>query len=213
MTPTISRAARALAGFGLGTGASFLAATLALAVGGGADNARDQSVSGWIGDDAPGIEQFWAYNSVTHDFILSEWVEPSHDWVRTRNMDWSYASADYLNQISSYRNLEFSVKITNETYYNGINNWTTNAPYSKAPEGSSFAEEAIDHYTEVEMEMINPYLISNTAVYYWDQQFNSERTAISTAPKFSSQLENCNELWGDCFYDETGWMRKKVLQQ
>jgi hypothetical protein len=41
----------------------------------------------------------------------------------------------------------------------------------------------------------------------------SVASAVSGAPTFRSQLENCNEDWENCYYDETGWMRKKVLQQ
>jgi hypothetical protein len=209
----VAQTFRAAIAFAGAAALSVVAVSVAVAVGGGAQNGLDTFINGWIGLDDPGVQQDWSYNQVEHDFILSEWVEPSHDWVRTREMVWSFAAATKLNNISATRNLEFAVKIENQSYYNGINNWNTNAPFSKAPEGSSFAEEAADGYTEVEMEMIEPHRTTNGVFYFWDQQFDSEKAAVAGAPTFRSQLENCNEFWGDCFTDETGWMRKKVLQQ
>lgn len=209
-----SKALRAIAAFAFGAALSAIGVSAVAAVCCGDWNATDKNINGWIGNDDPGIIQDWAYHSATHDFVLTEWLEPSHDWVKTRDMDWSFEAATKLNEISDTRNLEFAVKISDETYYNGRDdNFFTNTPWSKAPEGSTFFEEAWDEYTEVEMEMIEPHLIDNGSVYFWDQQFDSEKSAVAGAPTFSSQLENCNEFWGDCKYDETGWMRKKVLQQ
>jgi len=145
--------------------------------------------------------------------ILNEWTEPSHDWVRNQDMDWTFDGATILNNISDTRNLEFDLKIVDHTYYNGRDNWNTNVPFSKAPEGSSFAEEWHDGWTEIEMEMIEPHRIHNDWVYFWEQQFDSEKSAVVGAPTFRKNLENCNEFWGDCVFDNTGWMRKKVLQQ
>jgi len=167
----------------------------------------------WIGDDTPNDHFSWAYGQGAHDLILLEWSEPSHDWVRNQDMDWTYDGAVELNQISDTRNLEFDVDICNQFYYNGRDNWNTNVPYSKAPEGSSFAEEEADDCTEVEMEMSEPYRIHNDGVYFWDQQYDSEKSAVSGAPTFHKNLENCNEFWWDCGSDWTGWMQKKVRQQ
>lgn len=205
---------RQLAGFAVGVALSFISVSLVTAaVGNGTKNGED--AAGWPGGiDGPGIQQDWSYSQIAHNLILSEWIEPSHDWVRNRAMDWSSAAENKLDSISSTRSLEYAIKIRDQFYYNGINSgFNTNLPYSKAPEGSSFPEEAVDGHTEIEMEQNNPSLISDVTVYFWDQQFDSEKSAIATAPTFWSAMENCNKSWNDCFTDNTGEMRKKVLQR
>lgn len=206
---------RTLLGFVLGATLSLVAVSVALAVCCGQRNALDNTVNGWIGDDTPGGQFNWSYGNGVHDLILLEFTEPAHDIVRSQDMDWTYDAAVVLNQISSTRNLEFAIKIANHRYYNGRDEYWTNVPWSKEPEGSSFLEEENEQQTEVEMEMIEPHRIHNDGVYFWDQWFDSERSAINGAPTFRKWLENCDEFWTpwSCDQDDTGWMRKKVLQQ
>ncbi len=61
--------------------------------------------------------------------------------------------------------------------------------------------------------MSEPSRIHNDGVYFWDQWFDSERSAINGHPEFRFELENCNKSWESCTQDNTGWMKKKVLQQ
>ncbi|HYN50722.1 MAG TPA: hypothetical protein VES62_07335 [Thermoleophilaceae bacterium] len=150
---------------------------------------------------------------MTHNLILSEWVEPSHDWVRNKNLYWTQTAEDYLDANSATKAIEYEIRIHDQYYYNFVNSWSTNLPYSKAPENENWLEELQQGYTEVDMEQYTPSLINPQVYYFWDQAFDSEKTAISGWPDFYSEMEWCNKNYTGCYYDVTGWMNKKVLQQ
>jgi hypothetical protein len=193
---------------------SLIAVGAALAVGGGAQNGEDTSCCGWTGSDNPdNASGSYSYGNVTHNLILSEWVEPTHDYVRNKNMIWAQSTEDYLDSQASTRALDYEIRIHDQTYYNFVNTWQTNLPWSKAPEAESWIEELDQGYTEVDMEQDNPGLINANFNYFWDQRFDSEKTAIANAPWFWSELEWCNKIYHPCYFDYTGSMRKKVAQQ
>lgn len=214
------RAVRSIAevfvGFVLSTVLTFLAVTAAVAIGGGAQNGEDLSCCGWIGHDNPDfVTGSYAYSSYQHDLVLSEWNEPGGDVVRNLDMDWTYEAAVTLNNETNQRALEYEIRIRDETYYDGVaENFNTNLPWSKAPTVGSWPEELRDGHTEIELEQWDPYRIHNAVVYYWHQQVDSEKPAVSGAPTFYSEVEWCAKPnWDPCRIDVTGWMRKVVLQQ
>jgi hypothetical protein len=194
---------------------SFVGVSAVLAVGGGAQNGEDTGCCGWTGADnpAPGTQANFSYANVTHNLILSEWIEPSHDWVRNRTMIWSQGPEDYLDANASNRALDYEIRIHDQFYYNFVANWSTNLPISKAPENENPIEELAQGYTEVDMEQYDPALINANVHYFWDQQFNSEKTAIPQWPDFYSEVEWCTKSFALVEYDVTGWMEKKVDQQ
>lgn len=193
---------------------TFVVASVVLAVGNGAQNGEDTGCCGWIGSDNPdGQSGSYAYGNVTHNLILSEWAEPSHDWIRNRNMYWAQSTEDYLDANASTKTLTYEITIRNQYYYNWVSGFSTNLPYSKAPENENPIEELAQGYSEVDMEQYNPALINANFNYFWDQKFDSEKSAIAGEPDFYSTLEWCNKNFVSCFYDDTGWMNKKVLQQ
>lgn len=211
MTTSLRRSVLGFIGAGI---FSFLAVSAVLAVGNGATNGKDSACCGYTGNDNPdGLQGSYAYLNGTHDLILSEWVEPSHDWVRNRYMWWTQTAKDYLNANSSTKAIDWEIRIHDQYYYNFVNNFNTSLPYTKAPENENWLEELAQGYTEVDMEQDVPSRISAETHYFWDQQFDSEKSATSTKPDFYSEVEWCNKSYTSCNYDVTGWMRKVVLQQ
>lgn len=185
----------------------------AVAVGNGAQNGEDLNCCGWIGNDSPGAQGSYAYVNPSHNLRLSEWVEPAHDWIRNSNMVWTQAAEDKLDAETATKTLTYENRIHDQGYYNHVNNFNTNIPWSKAPEGENAIEEAFQGYTETDMEQVDPWRIDFGGVYFWDQQYDSEKAAIAGLPDFWSEIEYCNKQFNSCQFDETGWMEKKVLQQ
>jgi len=99
-------------------------------------------------------------------------------------MQWTFAGATLLNEMTNTQRFEYSIHIRDQGYYNGVDeNFFTNLPFSKAPEGSSFAEEFADGYTEVEMEQNQPHRIDHDGSYKWNQQFDLSSNSSRRLPK------------------------------
>jgi hypothetical protein len=205
---------RVMLGFSLGILASFALVAGVLALTNGTQNGRDTAGDPWYGDDNPDdLQGSYAYNNSPHDLILNEWNEPGNDWIRNLDMDWSYDAAVKLNNETGTHALDYEIRIHDQYYYNFVNSWQTNLPISKAPENENWFEELNQGYTEVDMEQDDPYRIDNTGLYYWNQYFDSEKSAVSGAPQFYSEIEYCNKSYTGCNFDVTGKMHKKVLMK
>lgn len=187
---------------------------LAFAVGNGAQNGEDINCCGWTGNDNPdGLQGSYAYVNPTHDLILSEWVEPSHDWLRNRDMIWTQQAENKLDAETDSKTLTYELRIHDQFYYNHSNAFNTNLPFSKAPEGENAIEELAQGYTEVDMEQVDPWRINVDQNYFWDQRFDSEKASINGLPDIYSEVEYCNKQFNSCNFDVTGWLNKKVNQQ
>ena len=212
------RSATALpGGLVLALGLTLFAAGVVLAVGGGAQNGQDVNCCGWIGNDNPdGLTGTYAYVNETHNMILSEWEEPSHDWVRNNNIIWTQAAEDKLDRETGTRTLTYEQRIHDELYYNYAGNANWNLPLSKAPENEVWWEEwrcQPDGCTEVDSEQVDPWRINVNTWYFIDLQFDAEKAAVAGLPDFYSELEYCDKGFVNCNWDITGWMNKKVLQR
>lgn len=215
MTSNISRSgSAALVSLALAAGLTLATAAVVLAVDNGAQNGQDINCCGWIGNDNPdGVTGTYAYVNETHNMILSEWVEPSHDWVRNNNIIWTQAAEDKLDRETGSKTLTYEQRIHDQFYYNYAGNWNSNLPLSKAPENENWFEEQNQGYTEVDAEQVDPWRIAVNTWYFIDLQFDSEKPAIAGRPDFYSEIEYCDKNFVNCFFDVTGWMEKKVLQQ
>lgn len=192
---------------------SLVLAAAALAVGNGAQNGEDIDCCGWIGTDSPGAQGSYSYINPTHDLILSEWIEPGHDWLRNRDMFWTQQAENKLDAETDSKTLTYELRIHDQFYYNFSNAFNTNLPWSKAPEGENAIEELAQGYTEVDMEQVDPWRININTNYFWDQRFDSEKASINGLPDIWSEVEYCNKQFNSCNFDETGWLNKKVNQQ
>lgn len=213
MHDRVGFALRAAISFSMGIGLSFLLATAVLAVCCGNKNGEDINCCGWIGTDAPGGQGSYAYVNATHNMILSEWGEPSHDWVRNQQMTWTQAAENKLDAETNTRTLTYEMRIHDQFYYNFTGQFQSNLPWSKAAEGENPIEEAIQGYTEVDLEQKDPFRINFGAFYFFDSQYDSEKASIAGLPDFVSEIEYCNKQFNSCNFDETGYMNKKVNQQ
>lgn len=205
---------RAILSFVTAAGISLALATVVLAVCCGNKNGEDINCCGWIGTDAPGAQGTYAYVNATHNMILSEWDEPSHDWVRNQQMTWTQLAEDKLDAETNTRTLTYEIRIHDQFYYNFTGGWNTNLPWSKGAEGENAFEELAQGYTEVDLEQVDPWRINFGAFYFFDAQFDNEKAAINGLPDFWSEIEYCNkDFASNCNFDETGFMNKKVLQR
>lgn len=206
--------AEVLVSAGLAAALTVFAAAAVLAVGNGAQNGQDVNCCGWIGNDNPdGLTGSYAYVNETHNMILSEWNEPSHDWVRNNNIIWTQAAEDKLDRDTCCRTLTYEQRIHDQFYFNYTGNANWNLPLSKVPENENWFEEQQQGYTEVDAEQVDPWRINVNTWYFIDLQFDSEKPSIAGRPDFYSEIEWCDKNFVNCFFDVTGWMERKVLQQ
>lgn len=106
------------------------------------------------------------------------------------------------------------MRIHDQFFYNYTGNFNTNLPWSKAPENENWFEELQQGYTEVDMEIVDPWRIVAAFDYFWDLKFDSEKPAESAKPNVYPEIEYCNNDFAtNCNFDVTGWFQKKVLQQ
>jgi hypothetical protein len=205
------------------TVASILAGGLILAIAGtalavlnaGERNGLDLNCCGWAGIDNPdGLTGSYSVDNSWQDVYISEWAEPNHDWMRDRFMRWGAAAEQKLNNETGWRALDTEMRIHDQFFYNFAGNWNTNLPWSKAPEGENALEELLQGYTEVDMEVKDPWKINAAFDYFWDLQFDAEKPPEIARPDFYSEIEYCDkDFASNCNFDVTGWFRKKVLQQ
>lgn len=193
---------------------------VAIALNNGAMNGIDQPPPGTGIDDpdTPDLEGSYSVDNYLHDFYLSEWLEPSDDWVRNRWMWWNAAREQTLNNQSATKGLGTEVRIKNQDYYdfnNGVagDKFNTNLPWTKRPENENALEEWIRGYTEVDMEIKDASKINKEVFYFWDIKVDSERIPTSSQPIFNSEIEYCDKNFDHCQYDQIGQFNKVVLQR
>ncbi len=198
----------------LGIFCSLVATAVVVALNGGETNGQDNNCCGWTGNDNPdGQTGSYAYDNLSQIFSISEWAEPNHDWIRDRRQYWSTTAESKLNNETSTKTLTTEIRIHDQYYYNLANYFNTNLPYSKAAESENWAEEFEQGYSEIDMEIKDPWRITANFSYFWDIQVDAEKAPTSTRPDFYSELEYCNKSFVSCWYDITGWFEKKVKQQ
>lgn len=94
------------------------------------------------------------------------------------------ASEDKLNRETETRALGTEMRIHDQFFCNYTGNFNTNLPWSKAPANENWFEELLQGYTEVDMEMVDPWRIVAAFDYFWDLKFDSEKPAESAKPNF-----------------------------
>lgn len=188
---------------------------IVIAVDNGTVNGRDLST--WPGgnDNPDGLNGSYAYLSVAHDALLKEWLEPDNDRYRDQYMYFPVAVEQKLNDETDTRFLTFEQNIQHQDYYNLASCcFTTNLPHTSNPTAEGWFEEWQQGYSETDMELRNVHLIDNGVWYYLDIEWDSQTSAISSGPKFWTEVEwelkaCCNP---DIRFDQTGEFKKKVLQ-
>ncbi|HSW43095.1 MAG TPA: hypothetical protein VLM76_11355 [Patescibacteria group bacterium] len=196
--------------------ASVLASgTTLAAVWSGQVNGRDLDGGGWTGNDNPDNDTgSYSVNNAWQNTYISEWSEPSDDWMRDRFMNWGAAAERKLNNESATHGLGTEMRIHDQLFYNYNGNFNTNLPFSKAPENEWWFEELSQGYTEVDMEIQEPRLINANFNYFWDIQIDSEKAPTAAQPHFYTEIEYClNDFATDCWHDVTGWFQKQALVQ
>lgn len=189
-------------------------ASLVLGVDNGAQNGLDSAVGGWLGDDNPNDDTgSYSVDNGFQDATLREWLEPHHDWMKDGFMKWGAAAETKLDNETDTRALDAEMRIHDQFYYNYTGNWNSNLPWTKGAEGENAIEELRQGYTEVDIEMSDPWRINAGFSYFWEIEINSEKKSTATN-KFYTELEYCNkDHASNCNFDVTGYFRKKVLQQ
>lgn len=194
---------------------SFVAVSAVLAAWAGETNGLDSSCCGWIGNDnQDGVTGSYSVDNIHQQARISEWDEPSHDWVRDRLNRWGQEAENKLDRESDTRGLGMEMRIHHQDYYNFTGNWQTNLPWSGAAASENFIEEAEQGYTEVDTEIQHPAQIVVDVNYFIDYQVNSQTIGTTTRPDFWTEIEYCdNNFSTNCNYDITGWFRKKFVVQ
>lgn len=171
-------------------------------------------MNGWPGIDNPdGVTGSYSIDNNWQDFYLSEWTEPTHDWVRERFMLFHQNRIDKFAVDKNDKALDFEQQIKNQFYYNFTGAFNTNVPWTKAPEAENAAEELFQGYSEVDTEVKDIIKFVAEFNYFVDLKWDSEKSAIAGAPTFDSEVEYCNKFFLACNFDGTGRFSKKVLQQ
>ena len=203
-------------------GATAFAAAAALVLSGvtlavinnGATNGKDDEVNGWHGLDNPdGQTGTYSIDNNWQDFSISEWAEPNHDWVRERFMLFHQNRIDKFWQDRNDKALDFEQRIKHQDYYNFLNAWNTNVPFTKAPEGEGFIEEGIQGYSEVDTEVKDITSFVGEFNYFLDLKWDAQMPPVANAPTFDSEVEYCNKFFVGCNFDGTGRFWKMVPQQ
>ncbi len=180
----------------------------------GQDNGRDLNGGGWIGNDNwDNVTGTYAPDNVWEDTYLSEWSEPGHDWMRDRFLKWGAAAEQKLNNESATKGLDTEMRIHDQFYYNFVDAWNSNLPFSKGPENENPAEELFQGYTEVDAEIQEPKLIDVNFNYFWDIKIDSEKAPLVGHPDFYTEIEYCDNNFNNCNHDVMGWFEKKVRVQ
>jgi len=210
-----TRALRSLAAFALSAVTSALVASIVLAaVDNGTQNGLDSAVAPWLGKDNPdGVTGSYSVDNGFQDATLREWIEPAHDWMKDGFMKWGAAAEAKLNNETNTRALGAEMRIHDQTFYNFVGNWNSNLPWSKGAEGENAAEELFQGYTEVDIEVKDPWKINAGFNYFWEIKIDSEKASTANT-QFYTEIEYCNKDFAtNCNWDETGRFRKRVLQQ
>jgi hypothetical protein len=200
----------------LGVASALLSAAVVLAVmDNGERNGQDLNCCGWFGSDNPeGKTGSYSVDNTWQDVWLSEWAEPKHDWVRDRFMRWNAAAEQKLNDESAQKGLGPEIRIHDQDYFNFTGNWNTNLPWSGAAVSENWFEEAVQGYTEIDLEIQEPVNIVKDFNYFWDIQVDAEKPPNAAKPEFYSEIEYCdNNFASNCNWDVTGKFWKKILQQ
>jgi hypothetical protein len=166
------------------------------------------------GQDSPGATGSYSVDNRLQDGYLSEWDEPSHDWARDRYNMWSQAV--YNNVLvanKATKALGWQLSIINQNWYNYVNTFNTNLPFTKAPENENPLEEAAQGYTEVDTEIKDPSAVDWGVFYFIDYKIDSEQKATSNGPTFETEIEWCNKTYTTCNFDVTGVWTKSALVQ
>lgn len=193
-----------------------------IAVDNGTTNGFDSELNGWNGLDNPdGVTGSYSIDNNWQDFYLSEWLEPKHDWLKERFMLFHQNRIDLFWTDRNDRGLDTEVRIgsanPDQDYYDRIANasggFNTNMPFTKAPEDEDPIQERFQGYSETDMEMKDIVKFKAEFNYFWDTQWNSQKSSIAGHPVFNTEIEYCNKFFIDCRFDGTGRFFKKVNQQ
>jgi hypothetical protein len=204
---------RAITAFVLSFGVLFGSVSLALAAWTGQLNALDSPNNGWIGADNPDNDTgTYAYDNARQDARLKEWDEPSHDWFRSDWMKWG-ADAETKLDVDNDKGIDFEFRIHEQDYYDYMNVANTNLPATGVDPDAWFEEPACppNGCTEVDVEVQDTWRIEQLIEYWVEIKIDAQRNPIATRPDFVTEVEYCNGGFNDCFFDATGWMRKKLL--